>query len=207
MRRPGLVVLLLGLLSARAGAQVRGVPLAAGGVPDGVAGSLDVAFPDAALGGGTGWAASLSFSGPRLAATAMTALVNHVGADAALSYGVRGEFVLLRSPTSPFQLLAFAGAGTDDVGDAGREWRIPAGMSFAFRTLTPGGTLVPWLAARVQWIDGAGSSDAHAGIGGGLDVALRARVGLRAAYDRLLRPGTDEATFGLGLTYTFTSRF
>jgi len=43
------------------------------------------------------------------------------------------------SPTSPFQLLAFAGAGTDDVGDAGREWRIPAGMSFAFRTLVTGG--------------------------------------------------------------------
>jgi len=49
MRRPGLVVLLLGLLSARAGAQVRGVPLAAGGVPDGVAGSLDVAFPDSVV--------------------------------------------------------------------------------------------------------------------------------------------------------------
>lgn len=205
--KPQRLAPLLLLVAAPLGAQVRGVPIAAGGVPVGLSGSLDVAFPEAAFGGGTAWAASLSLGGRRLAATATTALVNHVDADAARAYGVRGELVLLRATAHPFQVLAFAGAGTAEVGDAGREWRIPVGVSFAFRAPTPVATFVPWLAGRGQWVELPGDGDAYAGVGGGIDVTWRSRVGLRAAYDRLLRPGDDEATFGLGLTYTFTSRF
>ena len=121
------------------------------------------------------------------------------------AFGLRGELVLVRSATHPFQLLAFGGAGTVDAGDAAAEWRIPAGMSFAFRMPAPVVALVPWIAARVQWHATDGATDAFAGLGGGLDLTIHERLGLRAAYDRLLRPDDDEATFGLGLTYTFTS--
>lgn len=208
MRGPGAAVLLLALAAAPLGAQVRGVPVPGGGAPDGVAGSLDMAFPGEGLGSGTAWAASVSLRRGRFAAAGTYLLVNHVAEPARSGLGLRAEATLVRSATSPFQLLAFAGAGTVGFGDAGREWRIPAGVSFAFRAPNPVATLVPWLSARAQWIDAASDGDVYAGIGGGIDVtAWRHHVSFRAAYDRVLRPGDDEATFGLGLTYTFTSRF
>jgi hypothetical protein len=206
--RPGrLLAGALLLAASPLGAQVRGLPVAAGGVPAGVSAALDMAFPDGTLGGGTAWGTTLAFGTGRLGVAATGALVNAASAPARAAFGLRGEWMLVRSATSPFQLLALAGAGTIDLGDAGREWRVPAGASFGFRTDTPVGTLLPWLSARAQWIDLAGDAGVYAGFGGGLDVTWRGRLGLRAAYDRLLRPGGDEATFGLGLTYTFTPGF
>jgi hypothetical protein len=205
MRRPALAALLLGMLSSGLAAQVRGLPVAAGSAPPGVAVSLDMGFPGDALGGGTTWAATLAFGKGRFGLSGTGALVNHVSAPAQAAFGARGELLLARSATSPFQLLGFAGAGTMDLGDAGREWRIPAGMSFAFRAPTPVATFVSWLSARAQWTVLDGATEASPGFGAGIDVTWRERYGVRAAYDRLLRDGTDETTFGLGLTYTFTS--
>jgi len=205
MRRPAFVGLLLAIATSQGHAQVRGVPIAASGAPEGVSAALVVAFPDDALGGGTAWAASVALQHGRLGAVATGALVDGASAPAEAAFGLRAEVLLVRSATSPFQVLAFTGAGTTELGDTAREWRIPAGVSFAFRVPTPVVTLVPWLATRVQWTVLDDITDARAGIGAGIDMTWRARYGVRASYDRLLLDGTDETTFGLGLTYTFTS--
>ena len=205
MRRPALAGLLLAVLWAPLPAQVRGLPIAAGSAPPGVGVSLDMGFPGNELGGGTAWAATLAYRTGRFGISGTRALVNHALADAEPAFGALGELVFVRSATSPFQLLGFAGAGTMDLDGAGREWRIPAGMSFAFRAPTPVATFVSWLSARAQWTVLDGATETSPGIGAGIDVTWRERYGVRAAYDRLLRDGTDETTFGLGLTYTFTS--
>lgn len=204
MRRPVLAGLLLGVLWAPLPAQVRGLPIAAGSAPPGFGVSLDLGFPGGALGGGTAWAASLAFRHGRFGISGTRALVDHASADARTAFGARGELLLVRSATSPFQLLGFAGAGTMELDGPGREWRIPAGMSFAFRAPTPVATFVSWLSARAQWTVLDGSTEVGPGFGAGIDVTWRERYGVRAAYDRLLRDGSDETTFGLGLTYTFT---
>ena len=205
MRRPLFVGLLLALATRPGQAQVRGVPIAAAGAPEGLSAALELAFPGDALGGGTAWAASVALQHGRFGATVIGAMVDGASTSNESAFGLRADVLLVRSATSPFQLLAFAGAGTTEPGDAGREWRIPAGVSFAFRMPTPIVTLVPWLATRVQWTVLDDVTDARAGIGAGIDMTWRARYGLRASYDRLLLDGTDETTFGLGLTYTFTS--
>jgi hypothetical protein len=204
MRRPVLAGLLLAVLWAPLPAQVRGLPIAAGSAPPGFGVSLDMGFPGDALGGGTAWAASLAFRQGRFGISGTRALVDHASADAQAAFGARGELLLARSATSPFQLLGFAGAGTMELDGSGREWRIPAGMSFAFRAPTPVATFVSWLSARAQWTVLDGSTEVGPGFGAGIDVTWRERYGVRAAYDRLLRDGSDETTFGLGLTYTFT---
>jgi hypothetical protein len=205
MRRPALVGLLLALATGLGHAQVRGLPIVASGAAPGVSAVLEVAFPGDVLGGGTVWGTSVGFQRGRFGAVATGALVDHDSAPAEAAFGLRAELLLRRSAMSPFQVLAFAGAGTIEPGGTGREWRIPAGMSFAFRVPTPVVTFVPWLSARMQWTALDDVTDASAGIGAGLDLMWRERYGLRAAYDRLLFDGTDETTFGLGLTYTFTS--
>lgn len=205
MRRRALAGVLLALAAGPGQAQVRGLPIVASGEPEGVGAALEMAFPGDALGGGTVWATSVALRRGRWGAVATGALVDHASAPGRAAFGLRAEALLHRSTTSPFQLLAFAGAGTTERGDAGREWRIPAGMSFAFRAPTPIVTLVPWLATRVQWTVLDDAADARAGVGAGLDMTWRERYGVRASYDRLLLDGTDETTFGLGLTYTFTS--
>lgn len=205
MRRPACVGLLLAIATSLGHAQVRGVPIAASGAPEGVGAALVLAFPGDALGGGTAWAASVALQHGRLGAVATGALVDGASAPAEAAFGLRAEVLLVRSATSPFQVLAFTGAGTTELGDAAREWRIPTGVSFAFRVPTPVVTLVPWLATRVQWTVLDDVTDARAGIGAGIDMTWRARYGVRASYDRLLLDGTDETAFGLGLTYTFTS--
>ena len=199
------VGLLLALVAGPARAQVRGLPIAASGAPQGVSAALEMAFPGDALGGGTVWATSVALQRGCVGAVATGALVDHASAPGRAAFGLRGEVLLRRSATSPFQWLAFVGAGTSELGDAGREWRIPAGVSFAFRAPTPIVTIVPWLAARAQWTVRDQATDARAGVGAGLDLTWRAGFGVRASYDRLLLDGTDETTFGLGLTYTFTS--
>jgi hypothetical protein len=204
MRRPTLAGLCVAMLAGPAAAQVRGLPIAAGGAPPGVGVSLDVGFPGDVLGGGTAWAATLSVRQGRFGLAGTGALVDHAAAPAEAAFGARGEFVLVRSATSPFQLLGFVGAGTIALEGAGREWRLPAGMSFAFRAPTPVATFVSWLSARAQWTVLDGATETRAGFGAGIDVTWRERYGMRAAYDRLLRDGADETTFGLGLTYTFT---
>lgn len=205
MRRPVVAGLLLALVAGQGQAQVRGLPIVASGAPQGVSAALEMAFPGEVLGGGTVWATSLALRHGRFGAVATGALVDHASTPAGAAFGLRSEAQLYRSATSPFQLLAFAGVGTTEPGDAGREWRIPVGASFAFRAPTPIVTFVPWLAARAQWTVLDDATDAHAGIGAGLDLTWHERYGVRASYDRLLLDGTDETTFGLGLTYTFTS--
>ena len=130
-------------------------------------------FPGDELGGGTAWAATLAYRQGRFGLAGTRALVNHASADAQAAFGARGELLLARSATSPFQLLAFAGAGTMELGDSGREWRIPAGMSFAFRAPTPVATFVSWLSARAQWtvLDGCDRDESRVRRGDRRDVA------------------------------------
>ena len=200
-----LALALLAIAPRPAAAQVRGVPLALGEVANGVSAGMELAFPNDALGGGAAFGLAAAVGAGRLAAVATGALVDYDTDAMRVGFGLRGELLLARSSTSPFQLLAFTGAGYMER-DAGDEWRIPVGASFAFRSPTPFGTFVSWLAARGQYVSFAGDDGLFAGLGGGLDLTWT-RLGLHAAYDRLLRPGADEATFGLGVTYTFTSRF
>lgn len=159
-------------------------------MPRGITFEVGPAFPRDD--GRTWWAGSVAYGTGRLGGT--VSAMTGSGRD---GWGLLGEAVLARRPTSPFQLLAFGGVGNSDPGGL----RVPVGASAGFRLVLPHVTVTPWLAPRAQF---EGDDDRLRGaLGGGLDARFRAGLGLRAAYDVIFRDGRDDRTFALGFSWTF----
>jgi hypothetical protein len=123
-----------------------------------------------------------------------------------------GRLAVLRAATSPFRAGVFIGTAIlrretparDRTVDEGR---VPLGADFAFVLPTPIVTLAPWVAPRIQYTGGSGPTAAargtHAAFATGVELELPNGLGFRLAYDRVLLTGDDEATFGIGLSYSF----
>ena len=94
---------------------------------------------------------------------------------------------------------------------SGSEINVPIGVGFAFSVPTPGVSIEPWVAPRIQIsrvsLDVAGFSGSETntdfGISGGVNIGLATGIGIHAALDVLGVSGATPVTFGIGLHYTF----
>jgi hypothetical protein len=77
---------------------------------------------------------------------------------------------------------------------------VPVSIGLAATIPSPGFSIKPWVAPRLDYRSAGGSSDTRFAISAGIDLAMLNGLSLRGAYDRLSakvgKPGV--ISFGLG---------
>jgi len=127
--------------------------------------------------------------------------------------GQAGLKVLGSTPAMPVNVAIFAGAGyASKSGD--KTTTIPAGVAIGLKLPSPGVSVEPWVAPRINYIHfspatGTSSSETKFGVSGGVNVNLPGGFGFQAAADYIARSsvaGVSMAPLVIsgGLHYTFS---
>ena len=129
------------------------------------------------------------------------------------SLGATANLKVFGGPLIPVSVNAQVGVGYWNFKDAfgpgidEKYVRVPVSLGIALNIPTPGLSIKPWIAPRIDIvrISGGGQSDteSHFGLGGGLELNLLSGLGVHAAYDRVFIDGGDRSVFGLGAHYSF----
>jgi hypothetical protein len=193
-----MVVLLMLACVPQAWCQVRGFPVYAVQVPQGVTLSVDVAFPSDDL---------CSAPSTCLGATVMGGM-GRLGASATVAtsgLGAMANLSLVRPGHGPFGLILQGGVST--IGLSGGAVVVPFGTGFSVWVPTPVVSLEPWVGLRGQYMspgDGfEGPSAVHIAWSAGINLSLLNGLGVRAAYDRVYVTDNTLSTFGIGVYYSF----
>jgi hypothetical protein len=203
----------LALAPARAGAQVRGIPVYNSGVASGIALYGDVGFSNANAGKGTALAVTGRAGFGPLGVSAILSTFNPDGpAGSKVSVGGTLNYKVFGGPLIPLSATLQGGIGYSkpDTGllpGQNTELRFPVGLGVALTIPNPALAIKPWIAPRLDIIrsSGGGSSNTKTnfGLGGGLELNLLNGFGLHAAYDRVFTDGADPSVFGIGAHYAF----
>jgi len=210
MRRCSLAIAVLGCLPAILAAQVRGVPIRASGVVAAPTLGIDVAMANDDAGGTTTLGASISSGFGPIALTGMVSRgAPFEGADAvwgqALGVGVR----LYGGPFVPFRVMLQSGVGFWSRGVVDN-LHVPVALGVSATIPNPAFAIRPWLAPRISYhhqsFQGVGTSDTHAALSGGIDLAFLGGLVVRAAYDREFVDGASPGVFSAGFSYALGRR-
>jgi hypothetical protein len=207
------------LLAVPARAQVLGLPVYGAGVGSGISLNADYGFDstDPASGkaktiGVTGGVAL----GP-LGVTATYASTNPEGAgDNQSSLGATANMKVFGGPLIPISVNAQVGVGywkVADVGGPGIDQKfvnVPVSLGIALNIPTPGLSIKPWIAPRMQYTRSSGALDdsqTKFGISAGVNLGLIGGINGRIAYDQITldQGGTDvkNKVFSVGLGWNF----
>jgi hypothetical protein len=143
------------------------------------------------------------------------------GAGRHTQLAVDGALKIFSPPLVPLGVALQAGLGYVKLGSglaAQSQYTIPIALGIAIKPPTPGLSVEPWAAPRVQLgiTSALGNSTLRAGYGisGGVNIGLPTGFGLHAAFDwskvaqkttnALTLPETQTLVVGVGLHYTFT---
>ncbi|MCH9014235.1 MAG: hypothetical protein IH877_00940, partial [Gemmatimonadetes bacterium] len=140
-------------------------------------------------------------------------------ADKEITFAGKAAVQVFGGPLVPVSVSVQVGAGvtkfgepTDFLGEL-TVTTIPIGVGIGINVPTPGASIEPWIAPRLQVtrvsssLPGLSSNtDTNVGISAGLNVGFASGLGLHLAVDYLNVTGAgaeDPITFGIGLHYTF----
>jgi hypothetical protein len=143
------------------------------------------------------------------------------GVNSETQFAADAALKLLSLPLVPVGIALQAGAGYLQTGsgvNAAKLYNVPIGLGVSVKPPTPGLSVEPWVAPRVQLraYSAGGTSTFQTGIGvsGGVNLGLPTGLGLHAALDwsklsaktkgTLNLPDTETMLLGIGLHYTFT---
>ena len=142
------------------------------------------------------------------------------GADKEITFASNVAVRLIGGALLPVSVNVQAGVGFLKVGDLTTDFieltttTVPIGVGIAANVPTPGASIEPWIAPRIQvtrtklelFLGGplsGTSTDTHFGISGGVNIGLAGGLGFHAAFDYLNLNGVSPITIGVGLHYTF----
>ena len=191
--------------TAPAAAQAPRLPVVNNGVPRGILLAGDVAFPDAASGGGETYALTGALG---LGMLGFTATLGSTSPDVGSSTGVYGGTANLRvigGPLVPFFVNLQGGVGYADF-DGAQVTHVPIGVGLGLTIPLPIFGLKPWFAPRWDYtsVSGTGSGDHSAfGYSAGLDIAFIFGLGLRTAYDAVDVDGENATSWSIGAKWSF----
>lgn len=206
------------LAAAPARAQVLGLPVYNSGVSSGISLNADYGFvtvdPGSAKAKTIGLTAGAAL-GP-IGVTATYASLNPEVGDNQSSLGATANLKLFGGPLIPVSVNAQVGLGywqDKDFFGPGLDRKnvnIPVGLGIALNVPTPGLSIKPWVAPRMQYTRTSGSVDdsqTKFGISAGVNLGLVGGINGRVAYDQITfdQGGTDVKTkvFSVGLGYNF----
>ena len=207
-------LVLAGVFTSDAMAQVRGIPVYNSGIPSGIGVYGDMGLPDTEAGKGQAYALSGRAGFGAFGATAILSTFNPDGpADSELSVGATLNYKVFGGPLIPLSITLQGGIGYSKP-EAGflpdeevDELRFPVGVGMALTIPNPALSIKPWIAPRLDIVKVSGSSlsetENNFALGGGVELNLLNGFGLQAAYDRVFLDGSDPSVFGFGAHYTF----
>jgi opacity protein-like surface antigen len=216
MRRPFvLAALAVCSLAAPASAQVLGLPVYNHGVGSGISVNGDVAYPndehfDAE---GTVYAVTGAMAlGPIGLTATMASSSPHEG-ESHSTFGGTANFKLFGGPLIPigvnFQAGAawttIPGANFGGVGDLDII-SVPVGIGVSATIPTPGVSIKPWIAPRMQYTRSTGDVDDSAtdfGLSAGVNLGLLMGLNARVAYDYINTDTGRPTTWSFGLGWNF----
>lgn len=187
----------------RVSAQAFGLPVNNSGVPTGLGLYADVAFPNAAAGDGTTFAASGRLGIGKIGITATIASFNPSGPNNTLnSIGGSFNYKLLGGPLIPFSATFQSGLAYASSNGASF-WHLPIGVGFALTIPNPALAIKPWIAPRIDLTHSPSPIgwDSNFGFSTGVELNLLSGLGFQASYDRLFVSGSDPGIFAIGAHY------
>jgi len=151
---------------------------------------------------------------------------DETGADKEITFAGKAAVQVFGGPLVPVSVSLQAGVGITKFGDLNTDLfeltltTIPIGVGIGVNVPTPGASIEPWIAPRIQvsrekltraGLGSATETNTNVGISAGLNVGFASGLGLHLALDYLNVTGVDAAgvelpdpiTFGIGLHYTF----
>ncbi len=143
--------------------------------------------------------------------------IDEPGADKEITFAGKVAVRVLGGALLPVSVSVQAGVGFLKVGDLNTDpseltsITVPIGVGIAANVPTPGASIEPWIAPRIQVTRnkvegflGGTDTDTRFGISGGVNIGLASGLGFHAAFDYLNLRGFSPITIGVGLHYTFT---
>jgi opacity protein-like surface antigen len=200
------------LIAAPAAAQVAGLPVFNSGINSGITLNADLGLPNQDAGKGKTWAGTGSIGAGPLGFSATVASFKPEGANSQTWLGATANLKLFGGPLIPVSINAQAGAGYGVDKGAGpggtdlKQLNIPVGIGIAVNVPTPGLSIRPWIAPRLQYMRTSGGLDNHTtkfGMSAGVNLGLVGGIQARIAYDYLKVDALKPSTFSVGLGYNF----
>jgi hypothetical protein len=206
------MVSVLGLLAAPAAAQMIGSPVyfnQSGGVV-----TIDADYAR----GLNAASEKMNYFGGR-ATLGLSAVAITLGAGSAqpsagsstTSFGGDVALSIVRDSTIPVKLALQGGAAysSDFLGSGAKGWHVPIGAVVTFNVKSPGASVEPWVAPRIDYtrasVSGGGLSSSGSrtkfAASAGLNVGLPSGLGLHVAVDYLRISGGSPFMVGAGLHY------
>jgi len=212
MRRTSVALAVLSLVALPASAQVAGLPVFNSGVNSGISLNFDYGKPNEDAGKGSAWGLT---GGAALGPVGVTATYAKFSPDAGDSQnwlGATANLKLFGGPLIPVSVNGQVGLGysqQDGAGPGGTDLKmvnIPVGIGFALNVPTPGLSIKPWIAPRMQYMRTSGGIDdsqTKFGISAGVNLGIVGGINARVAYDYLKLDGAKPSTFSVGVGYNF----
>ena len=204
------------LLAVPARAQVLGLPVYGAGVSSGISLNADYGF--ATTDPGSAKAKTIGLTGGvalgPLGVTATYASTNPEGAgDNQSSLGATANMKVFGGPLIPVSVNAQVGVGYWNVKDGfapgvdQKYVNVPVSLGIALNIPTPGLSIKPWIAPRMQYSrtsGGADDSQTKFGISAGVNLGLIGGINGRIAYDQIsLDNNVKNKVFSVGLGWNF----
>lgn len=201
--RTALMTLAALLAVATAEAQVRGLPVINSGISSGIGIAGDVGFANSDYGKGTTFGATGMLGAGPFGATVTLASFDPSGDGGSVStYGGTLNLKLIGVPLAPISVTLQAGYGHWKVAEQSVD-HVPIGVGVAFRIPTPGFSLKPWIAPRVD-IQHAGETRSKFGVSAGVELGFAFGLGARVSYDWVNQgEGNRPGIWGVGAFWTF----
>ena len=167
MRRTFSSLAVLALIAAPARAQIAGLPVFNSGVNSGISINADLGLPNQDAGKGKTWALT---GGAGLGPIGLTGTIASRKPEVGNSqtwFGATANLKVFGGPLIPVSVNAQIGAGYGVDKGAGlggtdlKQLIIPVGIGFALNVPTPGLSIKPWVAPRMQYMRTTGGIDNH----------------------------------------------
>ena len=122
--------------------------------------------------------------------------------DAVTTFGASAAVTVIKGPMVPVTLSLQAGVGSYEVGTV-RVMNVPVGAALAFNVSSPGASVEPWVAPRLNITKpSGGDAEMDLGASGGVNVGLPSGLGFHLAVDYVAVSGGSPILVGAGVHYT-----
>jgi hypothetical protein len=122
------------------------------------------------------------------------------GGTSTTSFGADAAVTVIKGPMVPVSVSLQAGVGSYKVLGT-RVYNVPVGAALAFNVKSPGASVEPWVAPRLNIVHSTGSTQSKFGASGGVNVGLPSGLGFHVALDYVAISGAAPLTAGAGLHY------
>jgi len=198
-------------------AQVLGLPVYGAGVGSGISLNADYGFltvdPGANKAKTIGLTGGVALGPLGVTATYASTNPDAAGADNQSSLGATANMKVFGGPLIPVSVNAQVGVGYWKVKDGfapgvdQKYVNVPVSLGFAFNIPTPGLSIKPWIAPRMQYTrstGGADDSQTKFGISAGVNLGLVGGINGRIAYDQIsMDNNVKNKVFSVGLGWNF----